>query len=210
MSLFPKRLKELRQSKELSQQKLADILKTSKSSINMYERGEREPGFEMLEAIADFFNVDLDYLLGKSNIERRISVTPTKCRHFKIPVLGVVRAGLPMDAVENIIDYEEIREETARTGAFFALQIKGDSMAPRIKEGDIVIVRKQPDVESGEIAVILVNGDEATVKRVQRFDGGINLIPTNPAYSVLTFTNAQIESLPVRILGKVVELRAKF
>lgn len=210
MSLFPKRLKELRQSKELSQQKLADILKTSKSSINMYERGEREPGFEMLEAIADFFNVDLDYLLGKSNIKRRISVTPTKRRHFKIPVLGVVRAGLPMDAVENIIDYEEIREEMARTGAFFALQIKGDSMAPRIKEGDIVIVRKQPDVESGETAVILVNGDEATVKRVQRFDGGINLIPTNPAYSVLTFTNAQIDSLPVRILGKVVELRAKF
>ena len=166
----------------------------------MYEKGNREPDFETLEAIADFFNVDMGRLIG--------DLSPRKGKW--IPVLGVVRAGLPMDAVENIIDYEEISEEMARQGEFFALQIKGDSMEPRIKEGDVVIVRKQPDVESGDIAIVLVNGDDATIKKVQKFDGGINLIPSNSAYNVLTYSNAQIESLPVQILGKVVELRAKF
>lgn len=83
-------------------------------------------------------------------------------------------------------------------------------MEPKISDGDVVIVRKQPDVENGEIAIVLVNGDEATIKKVQKFDGGINLIPSNPNYNVLTFSQAQIENLPVQILGKVVELRAKF
>ena len=217
MPTFSKRLRELRTSKDLSQQKLAELLNTSKSSINMYERGEREPGLEMLESIADYFNVDLDYLLGKTDVPLKISFVEVSAKNkinqskgLKIPVLGSVRAGLPMEAVENIIDYEEISEEMARQGDFFALQIKGDSMEPRIKEGDVVIVRKQPDVESGEIAIVLVNGDEATIKKVQKFTGGVNLVPSNPSYEVKTFTNQQIESLPVKILGKVVELRAKF
>lgn len=198
--VFAENLKILREKKELTQQQLADALGISRSTIGMYEKGNREPDFETLEAIADFFNINMGRLIG--------DLAPTKGKW--IPVLGYVRAGIPMDAVEYIIDYEEISEEMARKGDFFALQIKGDSMEPRITEGDVVIVRKQPDIESGEIAIVLVNGDEATIKKVQKFDGGINLIPSNSDYDVQTFTNAQIESLPVQILGKVVELRAKF
>ena len=85
-----------------------------------------------------------------------------------IPVLGKVVAGYPIEAVENILDYEEISDEMAQQGDFFALQVKGDSMEPRIKEGDVVIVRKQEDVDSGDIAIMLVNGDEATIKKVQK------------------------------------------
>ena len=198
--MFAENLRILRERKEMTQQQLADALKISRSTIGMYEKGNREPDFETLELIADFFNVDMGRLIG--------NLTPKKGNW--IPVLGSVRAGLPMEAVENILDYEEIGEEMARQGDFFALQIKGDSMEPRIKEGDVVIVRKQPDVENGEIAIVLVNGDEATIKKVQKFAGGINLVPSNPAYEVKTFTNQQIETLPVKILGKVVELRAKF
>lgn len=127
-----------------------------------------------------------------------------------IPVLGKVVAGYPIEAVENILDYEEISDEMAQQGDFFALQVKGDSMEPRIKEGDVVIVRKQEDVDSGDIAIMLVNGDEATIKKVQKFSGGINLIPSNSSYEVITYTNKEVLSLPVRCLGKVVELRAKF
>ncbi len=198
--VFAENLKILREKKELTQQQLADALGISRSTIGMYEKGNREPDFETLETIADFFNINMGRLIG--------DLTPTKGKW--IPVLGYVRAGIPMDAVEYIIDYEEISEEMARKGDFFALQIKGNSMEPKISEGDIVIVRKQPDIESGEIAIVLVNGDEATIKKVQKFDGGINLIPSNSDYDVQTFTNAQIESMPVQILGKVVELRAKF
>lgn len=198
--MFAENLRILRERKEMTQQQLADALKISRSTIGMYEKGNREPDFETLELIADFFNVDMGRLIG--------NLTPKKGNW--IPVLGSVRAGLPVEAVENIIDYEEISEEMARQGDFFALQIKGDSMEPKISDGDVVIVRKQPDVESGEIAIVLVNGDEATIKKVQKFTGGINLVPSNPAYEVKTFTNQQIETLPVKILGKVVELRAKF
>lgn len=198
--MFSENLKILREKKQMTQQQLADKLKISRSTIGMYENGSREPDFETLELIADFFNINMDRLIGNlnPNIKRMV------------PVLGLVRAGIPMDAVEHIIDYEEISEDMARQGEFFGLQIKGDSMEPRITEGDVVIVRKQPDVESGEIAIVLVNGDEATIKKVQKFNGGINLIPSNPAYDVMTYTNEQIEKLPIRILGKVVELRAKF
>lgn len=207
VSKFPEKLTQAISESGYSIRELAKKVRVSPASLSRYANGISSPKIPTVYMIADVLDINPVWLMGADTQKARVK---NYSKNVKIPVLGVVRAGLPMDAVENIVEYEEIREEMARTGAFFALQIKGDSMAPRIKEGDIVIVRKQPDVESGEIAVILVNGDEATVKQVQRFDGGINLIPTNPAYSVLTFTNAQIESLPVRILGKVVELRAKF
>lgn len=127
-----------------------------------------------------------------------------------IPVRGRVAAGIPSDAIEEIIDYEEITEEMANRGEYMALAVKGNSMEPRFTEGDVVIARCQPDVESGDIAIVLVNGEDATIKRLQKFEGGINLIPSNPAYPVLTYTNEQILNLPVTVLGKVVELRAKF
>lgn len=133
-----------------------------------------------------------------------------KKNKFIIPVLGKVVAGYPIEAVENIIDYEEISETMARQGEFFALRIQGDSMQPKFSEGDVVIVRKQESVDNGDVAIIMVNGGEATIKKIQRFDGGINLIPTNPAYNIITYTNKEIIDLPVKCLGKVVELRAKF
>ncbi len=176
------------------------------ATISRYANGKMTPKIPTLYSIADILKVNPLWLMGL-DVEKRES---KKQRSVQIPVFGSVRAGIPMDAVEYIMDYEEISEDMARQGEFFALQIKGDSMEPRIKEGDVVIVRKQPDIESGKIAIVLVNGDEVTIKKVQKFDGGINLIPNNPAYEVRTYSNAQIESLPVQILGKVVELRAKF
>lgn len=197
--MFREQLKLLRNQKHLSQAQLAKEIGVSSSTIAMWESGEREPkNYETLETIADFFNVNMELLLTGT-------IAPTR-----IPVLGKVVAGIPLDAIEDIIDYEEIPHSMAKSGEFFALQIKGDSMEPRIKEGDVVIVRKQPDVESGEVAIVLVNGDEATIKKVQKFNGGINLVPSNPAYEVKTYSNDDIESLPVSIIGKVVELRAKF
>ncbi len=184
-----------------TRQEMCDALGVKYTTFTDWINANAYPRIDKIEMMANYFHIT------KADLVEEPTKKKTK---FMIPVLGVVCAGLPMDAVENIIDYEEISEEMARQGEFFALQIKGDSMEPRIKEGDVVIVRKQPTVENGEIAIVLVNGDEATVKRVQRFDGGINLIPSNSAYNVLTYTNAQIESLPVQILGKVVELRAKF
>lgn len=197
--MFNEQLKLLRNQKRISQAKLADELGVSASTVAMWESGEREPkNYETLELIADYFNVNMEVLLTGR-------LTPTK-----IPVLGRVVAGIPIDAIEEIIDYEEIPQAMAKNGEYFALQIKGNSMEPKFSEGDVVIVRKQEDVDSGDIAIVLVNGNEATVKKIKKFNGGINLIPTNPDYDVITYTTDDVEKLPVRVLGKVVELRAKF
>ena len=197
--MFNEELKRLRNQKGLSQEELGKKIGVSKSTIAMWEAGRREPkDYETLEIIADFFNVNMEVLLNG-----RLSP-------IKIPVLGRVIAGVPIEAVEEILDYEEISRAMAKQGDFFALQVKGDSMEPKFSAGDVVIVRKQEDVDSGDIAIVLVNGNEATVKKIKKFPGGINLVPSNSNYEVTTYTNEQIETLPVRIIGKVVELRAKF
>lgn len=121
-----------------------------------------------------------------------------------------VVAGIPIDAVEEILDYEEITPEMAAHGEHFALLIKGDSMEPKMSAGDVVIVRKQSDINSGDIAIVLVNGNEATVKKIKKSPEGITLIPTNQAYDYAFYSNDDIINLPVSIIGKVVELRAKF
>lgn len=131
-------------------------------------------------------------------------------RGVKIPVLGRVAAGIPITAVEDILDYEEIEESLAKTGEFYGLQIKGDSMEPRISEGDVVIVRQQNDVESGDVAIVLVNGDDATCKRVVKHEHGLTLISFNPMHPPKFYTEQEVEQLPVQIIGRVMELRAKF
>lgn len=136
---------------------------------------------------------------------------PPSCKGIRIPVLGKVVAGIPIEAVEDIIDYEEIDEKLAKSGTFFALQIKGRSMEPTFHEGDVVIVRQQPEVENGEIAIVLVNGSEATVKEVKESSDGITLIGHNvAAYTPTFYSRQEVADLPVQIIGKVVELRRKF
>lgn len=197
--MFKDKLAELRKARGLTQQELAKYTGLNRTRISNYELGIREPNFETQELLADFFNVRLDYLMDRENNSNNI-----------IPVLGRVVAGIPLEAVEEIIDYEEIPQSMAKNSEYFALQIKGNSMEPKFSEGDVVIVRKQEDVDNGDIAIVLVNGNDATVKKIKKFDGGINLIPTNSEYEVITYTADEIEKLPVRIIGKVVELRAKF
>lgn len=206
-------LKGLREERRISQRELAEKLNISNSAIGMYESGKRQPNYEALENIADFFNVDMNYLLGKTpirNIYRDGNLNDFVSRGVKIPVLGKVVAGIPIEAIEEILNYEEIDESLARTGEFFALQVKGDSMEPRMLEGDVVIVRKQESVNSGDIAIVLVNGDEATVKRVRILENGLMLIPFNSKYVPWTYTAKEVENMPVQIIGKVVELRGKF
>lgn len=208
MPEFKDMLKYFRTREGLSQSELAKKLGLSASTISMYEVGKRQPDFEIEEKIADLFNTDLNTLRGKDS--ERINPPSSHSGAVTIKVLGRVAAGIPISAVEDIIDTEEITEELAKTGEFFGLQIHGDSMEPRMKEGDVVIVRQQDDAESGDIVIATVNGDEATCKRLMKYETGIALISTNPSYDPMLFSNKEIEEKPVRIIGKVVELRAKF
>ena len=135
---------------------------------------------------------------------------PKKINGIRIPVLGRVAAGIPICAIEEIIDYEEIPEEMASSGEYFGLLIRGDSMEPRIKDHDVVIVRKQDDADDGDLVVALINGDDAVCKRLKKYKDGIALLSNNPKYDPMYFSNEETETKPVQIIGKVKELRAKF
>ena len=198
--------KNLRKDNNLTQAELAKKLGVAPSTVGMYERGQREPDFETLEKIANCFSVNMNTLLGKEN---ETDITSGSLG-IKIPVLGKVAAGIPITAVENILDYEEISSEMASSGEYVALKIQGSSMEPRMFEGDVVIVRVQSSVEHGEVAVVMVDGSEATVKKVQFQSSGILLQPFNPSYEPIFYSNEEIEKLPVRIFGKVVECRQKY
>ena len=208
---FRTRLKQLRNEKKINQRELANFLKVAPSTISMYESGQREPNFEVLESLADFFNVDLNYLLGKSNKTTKLMLEDSQPpQGLKIPVLGTVAAGIPISAVEDILDYEEVPQSWESQGEFFALKIKGDSMEPRMESGDVVIVKQQSDANSGDTVIVLVNGDDATCKKLQKTDNGIMLVSTNPKYPPMFYSNEEISTKPVVILGKVVELRQKY
>ena len=127
-----------------------------------------------------------------------------------INVYGRVAAGIPLEMIEDIIDTEEIPDEMARTGEFFGLKIRGDSMEPRMTDGDVVIVRKQEDAETNDVVIATVNGTDATCKRLKKYNDGIALISLNPKYEPMYFSKNEIEAKPVCIIGRVVELRAKF
>lgn len=213
MPTIQERIKERRTALNLTLLDIANSLEVKEATVQRYESGEiKNIKHETVVALAKILHCSPQYLMGWTDnvVEPNKSDTPRKAKILSIPVLGRVAAGYPIEAVENIIDYEEISEAMASAGEYFALQVKGDSMLPRFTDGDVVIVKKQEDIESGDIAIMLVNGDEATIKKVQKFEGGINLIPSNTAYDVMTFTKEEILSLPVVCLGKVVELRAKF
>lgn len=207
---FSERIRNLRIDYKLTQKELADKINSSASKIGMWEAGKRDPGTDDLIILCEIFNVSTDYLLGNTDIKRPYQI-PTRKKGVKIPVLGRVAAGVPVEAIEDIEDYEEITPEMAAKGDYFALKIHGTSMEPKFSEGDVVIVRKQSDLESGNIGVIIVNGSDATVKKVIKQENGIMLIATNQSvFPPQFYDNKTVNELPITILGRVVELRAKF
>lgn len=201
MQEFKDMLKFFRMRSNLSQSELAEKLGVAASTISMYEVGKREPDFETEEKIADFFNTDLNTLRGRDN-EAKSGVV--------VNVLGRVAAGIPLEAIEEIVDTEEITEELARSGKFFGLRIQGDSMEPDIHNGDTVIVRQQDDAENDEIVIALVNGNDGVCKRLKKYKDSIALVSLNAKYEPMYFTVQEVDTKPVRIIGKVIELRRKF
>lgn len=211
MATYSERIKELRKNKHLSQLDLADKLGVNKVTVSQYERGVRRPNIDVVAALCDIFNVSTDYLLGEDDVTVRF-VNGEGLKKLdavqRIPVLGRVAAGIPIEAIEDVIDWEDITEDAP--GEYFGLRIKGDSMSPRIVEGDTVIVHAQSDAENGDVVIVQINGDTATCKRLMKHGTGISLISFNPAYAPMTYNNEEIQALPVTIIGKVIENRQRF
>ncbi len=204
--MLSKQLKRLRAQQDYTQSGLARQLGVTQQAVARWETDKSSPDPTMLIKIASLLKVSVDELVGNTQ-----EASLSSSQGVKIPVLGSVVAGVPIEAITDILGYEEITPQLSRTGKFFALRIKGESMTPRFEEGDIVIVKQQPDVESGDIAIILINGSEATVKQVKKTKEGIVLYGYNPTvYAPHFYTNQEIMELPVQIIGKVVESRRRY
>lgn len=204
--IFSKNLNNLLSKRNKTQKEVADAISVSPQTFNTWCQGIALPRMGKVQRLADYFNIEKSDLID----ERNSPLNQPFRKGIPIPVYGRVAAGIPIEMIEDVIDTEEITEELARTGEFFALQIHGDSMEPRMKEGDVVIVRKQDDAESEDIVIATVDGTDATCKRLKKYADGIALVANNPAYEPMYFSNREIEEKPIKILGRVVELRAKF
>lgn len=222
-----KNIRYLRRQRGWSQEHLADLLGYKNyTSIQKWESGVSEPRFATVQALAKIFDVDID-TLTHSDIEyeglttmidstfkneiKKMQESLNKAlgidKPTRIPIYSYVSAGSGCFAESNIEEYIDISESLARTGEYFGVRVKGDSMSPDIQDQDIVIVRKQEYADDGKIVIAVVNGDEGFCKRFILYDKSIGLVSNNPAYKPMIFSKEEVECLPVRIMGVVVELR---
>ncbi|MDO5564638.1 MAG: S24 family peptidase [Eubacteriales bacterium] len=202
---FGKKLHNIRKSKNLTLEAVGNYVGVQKSTVQKWEKGIiHNMKVDKITKLAKILSISPDYILGYQNNQNNRS------SGIKINVLGEVAAGIPIDAVENIIDTEEISEKLSITGNFFGLKIKGDSMNPRICDGDVVIVKQLSTCYSGDIVIVRINNESATCKKLIKHNKGISLVSFNTNYAPMFFTNEEIKKLPIEIIGKVVELRGKF
>lgn len=197
------RLKKLRKERNLKQDELATILGISPSAIGMYERNQREPDDEMKLKIVNFFDVSVAYLMNETDIKKQNDILGYNKN--LLPVLGTVKAGYNHLAQENIIDYIDPAMNLPDPENYFGLLVKGDSMAPLFDEGDYLIVYKtENEFENGKICIVLIDNEEATIKKVVKTNTGIELHAFNPYYPVKRFTYEEMDKLPVKVIGIVV------
>ena len=194
-------LNQLREEKNLSISELARRVGMAKSAVSRYFNKTREFPLNRVDDFARALDVKAEYILGLDFPKPSNLVFPEKV--IQIPVLGSIAAGVPLRAEQNIEEYIPVIESSVPRGDIVCLNIEGDSMAPGIPDGSKVLIRIQEDVEDGEIAAVLVNGDhDATLKRIKRQDGLIMLVADNQIYRPLIVTKEN----PVRIIGKAVQV----
>lgn len=206
-AIFSENLNSYIAKSEKTQLEIAKSIGVSPQTFNTWCKGIAIPRMGKVQALADYFNINKSDLIEDKKLN--IDTVPIESG-YTIPVLGRVAAGYGKEAVEEVIGQIEISPALAAKGDYFGLLIKGDSMIPTLYDGDTVIVQRVDDAESGDLVIALVNGHDATCKRLQKYAEGIALIPQNPIYEPMRFTESEIDTTPVKILGKVIEMRRKF
>ena len=202
--IFAKNLKYYMELNKKDRNDIARDLDLPYTTVTSWYNGEFYPRIDKIQLLANYFCIKKSDLVENHNDFNRKSTSAI------VLVYGTIPAGVPMEMIEDILDTEEISADMLKGGKqYFGLRVKGDSMFPEYLDGDTLILEKVDDVENGQDAVVMVNGDDGTFKRVFKNEQGIILQPLNSSYSPMIYTNDQIESLPVKIIGKVIELRRK-
>ncbi len=213
---FSTNLKHLREKRGLSQNKLAKMVGVNQTTIARWEDDNRVPTIDNAVDVANVLNISLPDLIGKDlRFDNATYMKPIidDDNMIQIPVLGTIKAGIPIEAQENIIEYIDIPKDWTKGGkTYYGLQISGDSMFPKYQEKDIVIFEKSEDfiVANGKDCAVMVNGYDATFKKVLLSNEGITLVPYNTgAYDLQMYSNKDIEEKPIRIIGIAKEIRTR-
>lgn len=207
---FNNNLNFIRKKKNITQQELADKTNIERSTISRIENGEIDTSIDNAIKIANALEIPLEEIIAKDLRFDNISPVEIDKDVVKIPVLGVIPAGVPIEAIEEVLDYEEIPKDWCKGGKkYFGLLIKGDSMFPKYIDNDVVIFEKTNDFNNGDECAVMVNGDDCTFKKVLKHDHGITLQPLNSAYDIKMYSNEDIEKLPIKIIGVAKEMRRK-
>lgn len=209
---FANRLQKALDNSKMKQVDLVEKTGLDKTLINKYLAGLMKAKQDKLTILADALNVNEVWLMGYDiPMDRNIGTDELGNPVVDLPLLGSVKAGYDYLAQENWVGTVKVETSLVGNGSdFFALKVKGDSMSPIFIEGDIVIIKKQNDCENNEIAIVIVNGDEGTIKKVRKTEQCIILQPLNPAYAPLIFTNEEIKEMPITIIGIVKQLKREF
>ncbi|MCG6183285.1 transcriptional repressor LexA [Anoxybacillus sp. LAT_38] len=199
------KIKEFRLKRGMSQEELADLLGTTKQTVSRYETGERKANQDILFKLSEIFNVSIDdfFPSKKETVLKTVNLTFTK-----LPIVGTISCGNGVVAYEDIEGYEEVPTSWLNGGEYFFVRAKGDSMInARIMDGDLLLIRRQEDVESGEIAAVLID-DEIVLKRVYKTNGTIILQSENPKYQPIVVQKSDMKN--VRIIGKLKKVVLNF
>lgn len=208
---FANRLRSAMDIRNIKASELSEKSNIPKSAISQYLSGLYEAKQKSIFKLATVLDVSEAWLMGLDvPMTKNIKIDKLGNPIIEIPILGTVKAGYDYLAQENWIGTVDIDKKLAESGEFFALKIKGDSMAPVLIEDDIVIIKKQDDFDSGDIVVAIVNGDEATVKKAKKSENSILLQPFNTNYEPLIFTKEEMDTIPVKIVGIVKQLKREF
>lgn len=232
--IIAKNLKRIAYENNKTQADISKDLDLNKQTVSSWFRGERIPRMSKIDLLCGYFNCKRSDIMEEMDPKKKNIIRVYQHSDFqqtgaekmtsvadifagdeslriskRIPVLGRVAAGIPISANEDVTDYLEISGEMALNGEYFGLIIDGDSMEPRMHRGDIAIVRKQEDADDGDTVIALVNGNDATCKKLRKNKDSIALVSLNPIYEPMYFSMAEIDETPVRIIGKVVEFRGK-
>lgn len=196
----------------LKLKQVADAVGVSEGTVSKWESGNiSSMRIDKAAALAKILSIDPRLLLGQSEDEYNSEIEKNERPEFQsVPLIGNVAAGNPRLMYEDVLGWEQVDYSLAESGRLFALRIGGDSMEPDIKKGSVAIVRMQETVDNGDVAIVKINGDEATCKRVQKTDGGIMLVSNNSAYLPMYFNAKEMNSKPVSIIGRVMEIRTKY
>lgn len=203
--IMAKNIKKYLLLRQKTQKDVCRDLKIKETTFSDWMNAKTYPRIDKIEKLANYFGIE------KSDLVEDDSVKKSSIPVYEIKILGKVVAGIPMEAIEDITGTIRITNPDAANGHYYGLRVVGSSMEPEMHEGDLLIIHEQDYFDSGDICIVYVDGHDATVKKVQKSKAGITLIGYNTVVYPPHFYSAQeVESLPVRVVGKVVEVRRKY